>query len=73
MIGKPRATVQPRCRWCGRLWLPPEGVDATRAYCARCRRERRSVAAQTFASENKEARRVGRYVFRVPKNASSSR
>lgn len=39
---------QPKCRSCGRLWRPAEGVVASRSYCKRCSSERRAKAAAHF-------------------------
>lgn len=39
---------RPRCRCCGRAWLPPRGVVATDAYCSRCSSFRRDAAAVAF-------------------------
>jgi hypothetical protein len=38
----------PRCRHCQRLWKPRSDVVASRAYCSRCRADRRKIAQQAF-------------------------
>lgn len=34
----------PTCRCCGNYWRPPQGVNASAAYCKRCANERRAKA-----------------------------
>lgn len=68
-----RPDLRPRCGWCGRLWSPREGVDASQALCPHCRRDRHTLAARLFAADGKERTLVGRYLLRVPKNASRPR
>jgi hypothetical protein len=38
----------PKCRHCGRAWLPRDGAVAMNNYCKRCRAERRLLAGQVF-------------------------
>lgn len=42
------AVSSPTCRFCGRSWLPREGVVAGRAYCDHCAGERRAAALNAF-------------------------
>jgi hypothetical protein len=60
---------RPSCRFCGRRWVPREGVDATVAFCGRCRAARQASANRSFEAQNKQAVMVGGYVVRVAKNA----
>ena len=41
--------VLPKCRYCGRQWLPRSGAAASRIFCNQCRKERRELAAQFFS------------------------
>lgn len=38
----------PRCRFCGRFWLPAEGVLASQSYCESCSSERQASALMMF-------------------------
>lgn len=38
----------PKCRHCGRNWLPCDGVVASRGFCGRCRQDRRNIAKAAF-------------------------
>lgn len=38
----------PKCRACERAWRPAAGVVASSAYCPKCARERRKMAAAHF-------------------------
>jgi predicted Zn-ribbon and HTH transcriptional regulator len=38
----------PKCRFCGRVWHPQEGVVAAASYCAACAEERRSIVESKF-------------------------
>jgi hypothetical protein len=40
----------PRCRFCGRSWLPAEGVSASHSYCDVCADERRAAAFVAFGA-----------------------
>ncbi len=63
--------VRPRCRHCGRPWLPAEGVDANASYCRACSAERRRNAIQVAEAKSVEAIRIDGYVVRVPRNTSA--
>lgn len=58
---------RPKCRFCGRPWAPPEGVDATVHYCSTCSSERQERARSVFASQGRETVMVGGYVLRAKK------
>lgn len=60
---------RPTCRFCGRRWVPREGVDATIAFCGRCRSARKDAATRAFDAQDKRSEMVGRYIVRVEKNA----
>ncbi len=60
---------RPACGFCGRKWVPREGVDATVIFCGRCRAAREALAARSFEAQDKRAVMVGGYVVRVAKNA----
>lgn len=38
----------PRCRHCNLVWKPRLSVVADKAYCSRCRKERRQIAKRVF-------------------------
>jgi hypothetical protein len=38
----------PKCRHCHRTWKPRLGIVANKAYCRRCRNQRREVAKRVF-------------------------
>jgi hypothetical protein len=40
--------AKPKCRFCATPWLPPMGVTAAKAFCPKCRDERRQKAKQTL-------------------------
>lgn len=40
--------VKPKCRFCSASWMPAMGVVATKAFCARCRKERQKIAKRTL-------------------------
>ena len=42
------AVSSPTCCFCGRSWLPEEGVAASHAYCDHCAGERRAAALKAF-------------------------
>lgn len=60
---------RPTCRFCGKRWVPREGVDATIAFCGRCRVKRRESATRAFDAMDKRSVVVGRHILRVEKNA----
>jgi len=55
------------CRFCGRPWVPPRGVNASESYCRECSAERQQRAREVFGDEGKEERLVGKWLIRVPK------
>jgi hypothetical protein len=63
--------IRPRCRYCGRLWLPDEGVDANVSFCSACSDRRRREALARVAEDNAITVRRGGYVVRVPRNTSA--
>lgn len=40
--------LSPICCFCGRSWLPEEGVAASQTYCHHCAEERRAAALKAF-------------------------
>lgn len=62
---------RPKCRYCGRSWLPQEGVDATVSFCSACRDERLKEARRVAEAKGTETIRTGGYVVRVPRNTSA--
>lgn len=55
----------PQCRFCGRYWKPQVGVNASQAYCARCRKERKTQAASalSFSVLKLEGEALDRYLL----------
>jgi hypothetical protein len=53
----------PVCRFCEQVWCPGENVVADRAFCARCRKERRAAAAEKLGTQGVTAEELnGRYI-----------
>lgn len=40
--------AKPKCRFCSTSWLPPMGVVAAKAFCPKCRDDRRHKAKQAL-------------------------
>jgi len=38
--------TQPKCRFCGRDWTPPQYVSAEMSFCSECREERVDLVRQ---------------------------
>jgi hypothetical protein len=63
--------VRAVCKFCGRRWLPPEGVSASVHYCPACTSERTQEAQLSARAAEKVNVRRGVYAVRVPKNLSA--
>lgn len=40
------AVLRPQCRFCGRYWMPADGVVANSSYCSACSDSRRALASE---------------------------
>ena len=58
----------PKCRFCGREWMPRPGEDATLHYChdPECSKERRRLAKEVFGPRITIVSADGRYLLTVP-------
>ena len=55
--------ARPRCRFCGRLWQPAEGISARSSYCRACAEDRQAIAADVLGWSN-EATMSSGYMLR---------
>lgn len=46
-----KALRLPVCRFCGRTWLPQEGVVAAKNFCTACSKDRRNLAIKAFGAK----------------------
>lgn len=67
-----RAVLCPRCRFCGRSWMPEDGVSAIQAYCGQCSAQRRELALGALGGPAPDAiDPTGRYF--LPRHLRPSR
>lgn len=38
--------LRPQCRFCGRYWMPADGVVANSSFCSACSDSRRALASE---------------------------
>lgn len=46
-----KALRLPKCRFCGRVWHPQEGVVASKSFCSACSGDRRELAIKALGAK----------------------
>lgn len=64
---------RPKCRYCGRRWLPDDDLVASRAYCSFCRLARRLRASELVGSEMPAPSESRGYVYELPRRSRPRR